>query len=968
MRLKLLFFVALCLSFLSVRGQFLLDSLKTELSGKTTGADSVELLQHIAEIVAAGNPNLNRNYADTLESIVERHQYYRGHFYVNHFRGQSYYEDGNYEEAEKYFREELKYVNEFEDSLSKKAQVLNDIAICLGEFESSESAIEVYLQVMDIYEAIDDQDGVAIVHNNIGSIYSDAGAYPQALNHFQKGLKIREALGLTKKIPYCYDYISTVYDRMGEVEKSIYYSKKALRMLEEQENWSWAGIAANNMAATYNKMDDSKIDSTIFFANLSLDYFKKIENKRLKTYPLNQLIEAYTRKNDYQKAIEIGMQGWAIVQELGLTDMEELYFRELGEAHEALGNYKEAFHWYRQYLTVMDTIIKNANMEQVAEIEAKYETQKNEAEIAQKDLELTQKELEVSKQRNIRNRIIIGASLLLLLFTGILQYFRNKDRLKKKEAELAYQLEKSETEKLREVDRLKSNFFTNISHEFRTPLTLIKSPLQQFIDGSFKGEKKRYYQIMLRNCDRLMNLVNQLLDLSKLESGKMKLQAAEGDLAKLLRSLGHSFESLAVRKQIDFQVNVPEAALPVYYDAEKLEKVIINLLSNAFKFTNEEKSIEIGLEKHKEQAKIWVKDSGVGISEEQLKHIFDRFYSVQKSEQHVASSGIGLTLTKELIELHHGSIRVRSEENKGSIFEVFLPLGKDHLQPEELIIDTFANTEAVLPILLQTNQEVEVENNITIKANQPFVLIVEDNPDVRTYIKDQLQDQYQVLEAPDGRHGLELAKETVPDLIISDVMMPFMDGVEMAGELKKEEKTSHIPIIMLTAKAEREDKLEGLELGVDDYLIKPFDAKELRTRVQNLIDQRKRLQEKFGQQFQMNPTKVEVQSIDREFLMKVKEVIENQMDDETFSVVELSSQLAMSRSQLHRKLKALLGQSPNQIIREMRLKRAKELLEKDAGNASEVAFMVGFNSSAYFSKCFSDYFGFPPSKLQVVAD
>jgi DNA-binding response OmpR family regulator len=267
--------------------------------------------------------------------------------------------------------------------------------------------------------------------------------------------------------------------------------------------------------------------------------------------------------------------------------------------------------------------------------------------------------------------------------------------------------------------------------------------------------------------------------------------------------------------------------------------------------------------------------------------------------------------------------------------------------------------------IAEERQEFFSSSSTSIHQPSVTILIVEDNEDVRTYIKDQLADQYQILEAHNGKAGLDLALDTIPDLILTDVMMPEMNGVEFCRLIKTNEKTSHIPVIMLTAKAEREDKIEGLETGADDYLIKPFDVGELQVRVRNLIEQRRRLQERFGKHFSFQPDAVQVSSVDEQFLQRVKTVIEERLDDETFGVVELGAAVGMSRSQLHRKLKALTGQGPNEIIREMRLLRAKELLEKGAGNASEVAYMVGFSSPAYFSKCFGDRFGVTPSEVMV---
>ncbi len=359
----------------------------------------------------------------------------------------------------------------------------------------------------------------------------------------------------------------------------------------------------------------------------------------------------------------------------------------------------------------------------------------------------------------------------------------------------------------------------------------------------------------------------------------------------------------------------------------------------------------------------------MGIPAEQLPHIFERFSKTAVSEVQ-PGSGIGLALTKELVELHSGKIEVESSEGVGTTFTVTLPLGKEVFKKEEIVATPMLNlnsTEFLEAKSTRNAERVATNSPFTIHhlpLNKPVILIAEDNADVRSYIVDQFKGQYQILEAENGKLALAKALETTPDLIISDIMMPEMDGTELCKQLKINEKTSHIPIVMLTALAEQGDKLKGLENGADDYLVKPFDAREMQVRVANLIAGRQKLQEHFRKSLNaFAPKAVKAESLDAVFLNKVREAVEANLEDENFSVVELGAQVGMSRSQLHRKLSALTGFSPNEVIRNMRLERAKQLLQKKAGNASEVAYMTGFNSPAYFAKCFKDYFGVTPSEV-----
>ncbi len=513
-----------------------------------------------------------------------------------------------------------------------------------------------------------------------------------------------------------------------------------------------------------------------------------------------------------------------------------------------------------------------------------------------------------------------------------------------------------ELENAKQIAELRKQLYTNITHEFRTPLTLIISPLQEMIAGRFKGNMQQYQKIMLRNAERLLQLINQLLDLSKLEAGELRVQASESDVVQFTRAIAMSFESLALRKQIDFQLDLSPNPIPAWFDRDKMEKVLTNLLSNAFKFTSEEGRIRVLVRQQEKQVHISVEDNGIGIPAEQLPHIFKRFYQVeQPSMRQLEGSGVGLALTREIVELHGGTIHVQSKENEGSRFDLYFPIDGLQFSAQEKIqatrpTKTVATAKTSLPHIPDFTSN-----------NSRILLVVEDNADVRRYVVEQLQDRYQVLEAEHGKAGLELALTHIPDLIISDVMMPEMDGIELCKRLKQNEKTSHIPIIILTAKADRTDRLEGLQIGADDYLTKPFDSEELQLRATNLVQQRQQLIERFSKIGSVAIRPVKPVSPEEIFLQKAVKIVRERMEDEEFGVVELADALLMSRHQLHRKIKALTDKSPSVFIRSLRLQAAKDLLQQGEYNVSEVAFRLGFNSLAYFSKCFAQEFGQPPS-------
>ena len=646
-------------------------------------------------------------------------------------------------------------------------------------------------------------------------------------------------------------------------------------------------------------------------------------------------------------------------------DLEELTYQSLLESYLTRTGQPLIKAYLDSLNGVKNTLYKTEITAGLAEAEAKYQTKVKEEVI-------TQQQLEIEKQTNARNRILFGAISVLLISGLIFNYLRNRQRLKNKEAELALNIKEVEAENLREIDQLKTRFFTNISHEFRTPLTLIKGPLSTLMEGSGLEQADKYYRMMDRNADRLLKLVNQLLDLAKLEGGSMPLQVAQGDISQFVRSIAYTFESIADRRQMEFEVDTPTSPLIAWFDADKLEKILVNLLGNAFKFTPEEGKIQLTLIPSSGTVKLILNDSGIGIATDQLPFIFDRFYQRDMpSAYQQPGTGVGLALTKDLIELMQGTIKVDSEEGKGTRFTVILPIEKDQFAAEDIVEKEFSTQQALNPKVVESSTGSFLEKKppqpapLSKKATSlPIVLIVEDNQDVRILISEQLKNNYHIIEAVNGRQGLETALSTVPDLIISDVMMPEMDGLSLLKALKTDELTSHIPVVMLTAKAEQQDKLEGLGIGADDYLSKPFDARELRVRAQNLIQQRRQLQETFSKKIiKLTADKVVVRSVDEVFLQKVKDCIESNIDDEGFSVTDLADALHMSRHQLHRKLKALIDQSPVALIRTLRLQRARQLLEQRVGNATEIAFMVGFSSPAYFSSCFHKEFGFPPREL-----
>jgi signal transduction histidine kinase/AraC-like DNA-binding protein len=520
-----------------------------------------------------------------------------------------------------------------------------------------------------------------------------------------------------------------------------------------------------------------------------------------------------------------------------------------------------------------------------------------------------------------------------------------------------------ESEKLKEVNDTKSRFFSNVSHDVRTPLSLILAPLEELEESASSQEERDRIGIVRRNARHLLRLINQLLDVSRAEAGSLQLHITRGDVAQCVRAVVSSCEPLAQKKRIDLRYDAPES-LEAGFDQDKMEKIIYNLLSNALKFTPSGGSVHLTLAPHQEGdgwVEICVEDTGRGIPEEELSKVFLRFYQARGSiESSGEGSGIGLALVKEFVELHGGSVSVTSAVGKGSRFLVSLPADLKGL-PEGVYESVFLPTTGVDESAEPTHDRSGSQEK---QSPLPLVLIVEDHAEMRSYIRDNLKGSYRVIEAQDGEQGVELALEAGPDLVISDVMMPGLSGTDLCLRLKEDLRTSHIPIILLTAKAEPEERLHGLESGADDYLTKPFSWQELKTRVANLLELRQRLREKFKKMVLVRPGELDIPSADEAFLLRVYEIIEARLGDETFDVDELARGVSLSYSQLQRKIRALTGLPPTHYIRSIRLQRGREMLSKNAGTVSEIAYSVGFGSPAYFTRCFHAQYGIPPSQLR----
>lgn len=562
--------------------------------------------------------------------------------------------------------------------------------------------------------------------------------------------------------------------------------------------------------------------------------------------------------------------------------------------------------------------------------------------------------------------------LIILVIVALLLYLSRRQlkiRLKLKQELL---LEKVKRERDEKLNNEKLRFFTNISHELRTPLTLILGPVKQLLEQEGLGSYHRSrVDLIHQNANRLLRLVNQILDFRRAETGELKLKVANTNILNTTKDIFNSFHELAQSKNINFNLNVEDVPEECLLDVDKYNKILYNLLSNAMKFTNTNGNVDLYLgisEGDDKNLILEVSDDGIGIPVESKEKIFSRFYQAKNSKENTTGTGIGLSLVKALVEIHKGTIEVESKPGSGSIFTVKLPIYEGIYTKEEKFNPVPSKTEAhkietIQPVITgySTSDSVKkVINNTNIKQK---ILIIDDNQELRKYIAEYLSDYYKVYEAENGKEGLELCRKVKPVLCVADVMMPVMDGFEFVEVLKSDENISHIAVVLLTALAENENRIRGYKIGVDGYLVKPFDPALLKTRIDNIIKIHFDLKKKFSGELESDVISLAHSQIDIELISKIKNIVEENIGNPEFTSNMLCSELAMSSSKLYRKITQLTDLSPNEFIRTIRLKESATLLKTKNYNVSEVAHRVGFNDPLYFSRCFKKQFGHSPSQL-----
>lgn len=778
-------------------------------------------------------------------------------------------------------------------------------------------------------------DIIAAAFQSLGLIYKDLKDYDKAEAYLLKANDEFEKMPVDATF-----YLSTSTWRLGQV----YFEKGDLIKAEE---------LLRESLTYFSKIKDERVmaDIHIYLGRIALQKGQKeqAEASLLQGFELhrdnNNVLETseaslelgnfYIQSKKPARAVRFLEE--ALKNNRDNTGTREEALLKLSEAFALQKKYNLAYESLQEGVSLKDSLYEVQSLDRIKEIEAIYQSEQQEQEI---QLLKTQTELAEQENKNQRNLFFAGATILGLALIGLWMLYQNKQKT---------------NNRLQELDKMKSDFFANISHEFRTPLTLISGPIQEKLSAQDLGEKDRAsFEMIDRNNKRLLELVDQVLDLSKIEAGRFQLQVEKGDVTSFVSAITESFSFAAKQKEISFTCEIAESKAPGFFDKDALEKIWVNLLSNAIKYTPEKGVISCKGRVENGFLLLELSNTGKGLSKTQQKKVFERFEQLDK---HREGAGIGLSLVRELVSLHRGKISVDSKEHEWTRFLLSIPIHKGVFSSHEfnLLENTKVNkahAEETSFIAARSDKDKEL----------PILLLVEDNVDVRSLLRSTFEQDYQIIEAENGEAGVQQAFTYVPDLIISDIMMPVKDGISLCKELKNDERSSHIPVILLTAKAGDEHELQGIEIGADDYISKPFNLKILQAKVAQLIAMRKKLQDRYSQELIFKPKEIAVTSLDQQFLEKVQVILDEKLVESSFTIEDFSTSMAMSRMQLHRKLKALTGLAASAFIRTERLKLAANLLQKSDTNISQIGYTVGFSDPSYFSKCFKELYKMTPSE------
>lgn len=785
----------------------------------------------------------------------------------------------------------------------------------------------------------------------LASLYKDMKDVEKAEAYTQQGLDLAQALNHTEGLARSYNALGN-YARMKKYEEQARtYYEKGLRYVANTDRYPMIKvILLNNLAYYYIKKKKDPIRVKQYLSEaLRLSSLSKDVAGRLHT--LIRQSQLARMQENYTEATLLLKEAEEKSEELGVPGARLDVYHEWIELYKLQQRPGMTAAYERKYNALRDSLFALERARQIAILETLYETEKKEKAIQQLE--------QGTRLRVIQQRMLI-ATVVIILIASLAIFLIQRSRTRKVRNLLAVQ--QSLNDKLRELDQYRSRFFANISHEFRTPLSLILAPAENALKKKNSIEDREDLLLIRRSANRLLELINQLLEIARLEAGKMELRVRRGDLKEWLSVIAESFNTLAHSKQIQFQCELSIPAETYWYDPDKLEKIIVNLLSNAFKYTPAKGIVSMHVKTESDLLSITVSDTGVGIPASEQARVFDPFYQVQQPD-YATGSGLGLSLVKELVKVYQGTIELHSEPGQGTSFHVMIPFHRHQFSERQVIEESpeIILTNLRLRATEDAHELIREEEEV---LNRPMVILAEDHGDLRQFMSATLQQRgYAVLTAADGDEAWNLILQYVPSLVLTDLMMPRTDGIQLTQKIKEDARTSHIPVVMLTARQESESRIEGLRTGADDYLTKPFSPDELLVRIQNLIEQRARLQEKFRERILVDPSRTEAVSLDDRFLLQARQVVESRLADHLFTVEMMADEMNLSRTQLLRKLKALTGLSPNDFIKDIRLKKAADMITQKVDTITQIGYAVGFNDQSYFTKCFKKKFGVTPTEF-----
>ncbi len=824
------------------------------------------------------------------------------------------------------------------DEIGEKSMVVDvryELADLMQIQSRLEEAVGVFLDILPLVREFEDQNQEARIHNSLGIIYEKQKQYDKALEHYQIALNLVTVLDIKPGISACLMNIGQVLLKTDQIDSALSYLRKSYTVKIATEDKLGASIVLGGIGNVY--LESESYDSAEVNYQKSLALCQQVGDAREMANTEIALARVAMLKSNYRKSLQLAEPLITRVDEFSDPEFAINLHQLLANAYYGAGDAKKAYQHLQLQMTYTDSLYNNNILSVTNNLEAKYQNvQKT------KEIELLQSENQL-KEEQIKNRLmernyLIGFVIAVIILFGLVYN--------------QYRINRKSNERLLELDRFKTDFYTNISHEFRTPLSLLMAPLKEKIDSSKSEKEQKDFEMMLRNAEQLFNLINELLELSKLESGKLELTLDPTSPEDFFRLISASFESFAASKEIQYSFQYIGMGEPVLLDQQLLIKSCNNLLSNALKFTPSGGKVTFNVSSQPNELLISISDTAGGFTEEESEQIFDRFFQFPQHQK--LGTGIGLALTRELIKLHNGHINVETQKGYGTIFRIALP------------VKVAATTDRIeRPNVSATNLQEDVLEAYSgdIHEDEKLILVIEDNQDLANYLSKILESEYSVITSMNGIDGIESAKQHVPDLIVSDVMMPGKTGIEVCEELKQANETDHIPIVLLTAKTDQSSKLQGLTTGADDYINKPFDPSELKVRVANLLLQREKLREKFTRIIKLQPSELEITNPEEVFLKKIMEIVEAHLSDSEFTAEQFGFEVGLSRMQLHRKLTALTGMSTTNFIRQQRLTRASQMLTAGE-NVSQVAYAVGFGSLSYFTRSFKKHFGITPSDFR----